>query len=148
MNQEENCNMTPEDNYVSMKAYVDALFAQYKEAHSKEHEMLSKAIENSQKALEKAVDTAQAALNIRLEAMNEFRSQILSERGTFLTSEKFDAKIQEIENVERAKTESKNLRLNALETGLANLRGRWAAVSASIAVVLMILELLLRFVVK
>jgi hypothetical protein len=39
---------------------------------------------------QRAIDAAVTALNLRLENMNEFRAQILNERGLFLKQEVYD----------------------------------------------------------
>lgn len=69
----------------------------------------------SQRALDKATD----ALNYRLESMNEFRAQINSERGTYITRTSF-----ETEQRQRALDQkAMEARLAALEREFNNLQG-------------------------
>jgi len=124
-------------NKVKLQHYLEALMAQYKEAHTRIHELEAAGVERAREAIE-----------IRLEGMNEFRAQILTERGTFLTKDKFDASHGALSRIVDAKVEACEKRIVILETAVANLRGRTAAVSASIGIGLVILELILKFAIK
>jgi hypothetical protein len=111
---------------ITLKDYVDTLFRQYKESHDKEHRLI-----------EKSVDAARDAMDIRLDHMNEFRAQIQSERGDFVTRERFNAV-----------TEILSTRLGNLEVAFSDFKGRVLGIGSGIAVFLVIIELVLRFAVK
>lgn len=74
------------------------------------------------------VDRADRVLNERLETMNEFRAQILTERAEFVRTDQFDARQKEI-----------NMAFRNLEDFVANLKGRmWSiGVGAAIGTALM-----------
>ena len=118
--------MDEQRDMVSVKHYIERLFELYKEHHLREHELLS---EN--------VDHARAAIDARLEGMNEFRSQIQGERKQFVSLDKFDS-------LHAILTD----RVTALEKAMANLAGRMAAIAAAISIGLLIVGLVLRFAVK
>jgi hypothetical protein len=122
---------------ITLRQYLEALMEHYKIAHAREHELLAESVEQTKENLE-----------LRLESMNQFRAQILSERGSMVTLDKFDSKVNEIEKVNKAKTDSDNIRIGAMETQLANLKGRMTATATGITIFLVVLELILRFVVK
>ena len=124
------------NDVITLRQHLETLMEQYRKAHAREHELLAESVEQTKENLE-----------LRLESMNEFRAQILSERGTMVTLEKFDAKMSEIDKVNKLKMESDNVRIGTIETQLANFKGRWTGISAAITIGLVILELILRFVV-
>ena len=65
-------------NEVQMKEYVDTLVLALR------REMDQRQVMNTQ-----ALDAAASALNHRLESMNEFRTQITSERGDYVRMDTF-----------------------------------------------------------
>jgi hypothetical protein len=124
---------TNKNNIVSLRQYVESLF----KAHEKEHVLLS---DNTSKA--------DRALEIRLEAMNEFRSQIMSERGHFVTQDKYEAQHQALLLLLDTKIEVLETRSAQLEANLSNLKGRFSAIAAAISIMLVIVEIGLRFLIK
>ena len=126
-----------DENGVPIKEHLEAQMEQYKAAHAREHELLAESVEQTKENLE-----------LRLESMNEFRKQILDERGTFVNRDRFNLKTEEIERNAKHQAEMDNRRTGALETQLANLKGRLAAIGTSITIGLIILELILRFLIK
>src|SRR5437899_12917140 len=70
--------LTPIVNDVQMKEYVDTLVLALR------REMDQRQVMNSQ-----AIEAAASALNHRLEGMNEFRTQITSERGEYVRMDTF-----------------------------------------------------------
>ena len=54
---------------------------------------LRELMDEREKSATAALDLAQRTLNIRLEHMNEFREQVLSERAQFVSGEKIEAMI-------------------------------------------------------
>jgi len=125
------------ENDVPLKEHIETQLEQYKVAHGKEHELLAESVQHTRENLE-----------LRLESMNEFRKQILEERGTFLPRDRFNQKIEEIEKTLKNHEERSNERIGALEVQLSNLSGRVAAIGSAITIGLIILELLLRFLIK
>jgi deoxyribodipyrimidine photolyase-like uncharacterized protein len=125
------------NNRISLQEYFEAMFAQYKESHEREHVLLAKSVEH-----------AKEAMNMRLEAMNQFRQQIQTERGSMLTCDKFETKHQALEMLVAARAKLAEDRVNVLEVQLSNLKGRMGAIAAAISVGLVIFELVMRFVVR
>lgn len=121
------------EDRVSLKHYVETLFKQYKEAHEREHELLADNVNHTRENLD-----------LRLIGMNQFREQILSERGLMVSNDKCEAHMA----VNQGQTESYRMRLNALEVAVSNMRGRMTATAAAISVGLVIIQLVLHFVVK
>ena len=112
------------DNPISLRHYIETLMDQYKESHAREHILLA---ENVQRTKEN--------LDVRLEGMNQFRSQILSERHAMVSNDRFEAKCELTES-----------RIEELEKGLSNLRGRMTATTAALAAGLAILQIVLYLV--
>lgn len=115
-----------ENNRITLCHYLETLIKEYKESHDREHKLLAEALRASREALD-----------VRLETMNQFRAQILSERGLMVTKERFDVVHEGLDK-----------RVGVIEAGLANLVGRMAAYAIALGVGLTVLELILRFVVK
>lgn len=63
---------------VSIRAYVETLFA----AHAREHELLKDAI-----------NKAESLMSVRLENMNEFRAQLDRQAGTLATKELVESRL-------------------------------------------------------
>ncbi len=126
-----------EDNIVSLKHYFETILTQYKEAHEREHALLADSVTHTKENLD-----------LRLIGMNQFREQINSERGKYLTNDRFDVKHQALEDSlckEMARNED---RITVLENQLSNLKGKMAALAASLTVGLVVFELVLRYFVK
>jgi hypothetical protein len=77
-------------------------------AHREVHELQSKVGEGVVTAYEvrfrleeKARDTATAAMEKRLEGMNEFRNQLRDQQATFVRREVFDALMERVTNIEK-----------------------------------------------
>jgi hypothetical protein len=111
------------DEVVSLRQYIEALMNQERKSHAREHELLAESVQHTKENLE-----------LRLESMNQFRSQITEERGTMLSRETYETRHVDLER-----------RISLIETGLANIRGRSAATSAALGVGLVILQLVMHF---
>lgn len=129
--------MDEQQDRVTLRHYIEQLFESYKTHHNREHQLIAENVEHVSRALD-----------IRLEGMNEFRAQILHERGAMVTNDKFEAKITALDATSQAQHDAMRARIVMLETGVAALRAQMVALGASITVGLLILELVLRFVVK
>jgi hypothetical protein len=84
--------------------------------------------------LKEAVDAAVKALNVRLEAMNEFRGQITSERGNYVTRENYDLRHDELKN-----------KIGQLENHKANIEGRLWMVGTGLTALVIVINILFRF---
>lgn len=124
----------------------------------------AKANEVALNAAEKASDKAEVASNARFASVNEFRAQLADQAATFLprneSSAKFAVVFEKIEAL--AETHSRDMvtmremadrlaahsddRLKALESAGANLQGRLWALGAAMAVVVVLVNVLIRFV--
>ena len=93
------------------------------------------------KAESHALEIAKNDINRRLDEMNELRKQITSERGEFLRREIYDREHASLR-------EAMDLRIKALENTKANLEGRLWAIGAGISILVVGLELLLRYLGK
>jgi len=111
--------------------------AEYRDSHEREHALLAEAIKR-----------AQEALIVRLEGMNEFRSQLEQERASMMTRDTFDAKHEALEATVNKLIDGTNMRVSTLETGYANLSGRITATTALLVVGLGVLEFVLKFVIR
>jgi len=111
---------------ISIKEYFESQLRIYKAAHEHEHELLNQNI-----------TLARDALNVRLEHMNEFRAQTLSERSEFVNKDKFDTAHRFLVD-----------RVVELEQQLASFKGRILGIGSAVAVMLVVLQILLRFFVK
>ena len=120
---------------ISLRQYFDVMMQHYCEAHQKEHVLLA---ENATRARE--------ALEMRLEAMNEFRKQLERERSGFLTQDKYDVKHEALERVVISRIEFAEKRVMELEKMVANMKGRSAAIISALGIGLVILQLILHFV--
>jgi len=125
------------DERVNLREYVESLFYQYKEAHEKEHKLQQESIELARKNME-----------YRLEGLNEWRGQLTDERGTLVSKDLFYGKIGEIDSKSSTKADADATTIGELKVKLANLEGRLTAVAAAISIGLVVLEIILRFVVK
>jgi len=125
------------NNRISLCRYLEALMKEYKDAHAREHILMSENVEKTARALE-----------IRLEAMNEFRAQILAERGHFVTQDKYDAQHQALNVLLDAKIEVVEKDQAEQKAAVSNIKGRMSAIAAAITVGLIIVQMFLHFVVK
>lgn len=94
-------------------------------------EGLEKLIDVRLNAIEKALEVAQEEMDSRLEAMNEFRSQLTSQASTFISKESVDLKIEKLDTRIDSITHLKDL-----ETGSMKWRDHILTVLISCAVLL------------
>jgi len=107
-------------------SYLERQQAAHWVAHNREHILLKEAI-----------DAAHAVLEGRLEAMNEFRTQIQSERHEFLKKGEYDIHHDQLEK-----------RVNKLENANSNLDGRFWMLGSVLTGVSILLPLLLNWLLK
>jgi len=112
--------------------------------------------------INRATDLAAKAIEQRLEGMNEFREQLRSQAGTFVTQIEIDAKMiaaeathHEYERRIQALEQNKlnigahdllERRIQLLEKALANLEGRFWAVSVGVGVATLAINIALHFI--
>ena len=126
-----------ENNRISLCRYFETLLQEYKDAHVREHALIA---ENTLRIRE--------ALEVRLEGMNQFRAQIMMERGNFVTQDKYDAQHQALTILLDTKIEVLEKRLGDLESTVSNMRGRFSAIATAVTVGLVIVQIVLHFLVK
>jgi hypothetical protein len=107
---------------ISLRHYIETRMNEYREAHSREHALESQSLK-----------LARDNLEYRLEQMNRFREQVTSERGSLVSKETYENRHEMLA-----------LRIEAVEKSIATLAG----VGATVALVLVVIEFVLRFVVK
>lgn len=76
----------------SQKESVAAALSALKEIMAEK----DRAAEKSELRSREAIDKADSALTLRLESMNQFRNQITSERGSYMTRELHDAALRQV----------------------------------------------------
>jgi len=96
------------------------------------------------KLVEDAVDRARHEVDRRLEAMNEFRDQLSTERSAYVTRDTLDARLLSV----MVRIDTVGSRLEQLERDRANLTGRLWSMGVGFGIVIMLANLLLRFVWK
>jgi hypothetical protein len=122
---------------ITLRQYIETLFEQYKEAHKNEHKMLAE-----------SNNLARENLDIRLESMNQFRNQINDERGSMVSIDRFEARIEALEKTIETHYQSNERRISTMEKTLSNLSGRWTAGTTALGVGLILLQLFFHFVIK
>lgn len=118
---------------VALKEYLEGLIsakekqdaAQW-EAHRREHTLLKEAL-----------DVAHGVMNGRLEGMNEFRSQINSERGNYVAKVVYEERHERL--IER---------LGELEKYKSNMDGKLWMLGTGLMATTILLNLLLRWLIK
>lgn len=83
----------PQPDDISWRDYVDVRFAAIENAAEKSEI----AVHATLVAKEKVDEQTAEALKIRLESMNEFRAQINSERGSYVTKDTLDALLKPLQ---------------------------------------------------
>ena len=100
---------------------------------------LQKYIETRFDALTTEIKTASEVLEVRLESMNQFRSQILQEREGFMRKPEYVLdKTHREEQIAAL-----DLRVRRLEDALSNMTGKITAVGAIVTTAFMLFQLLL-----
>jgi hypothetical protein len=105
--------MSGDDGSVALREYFETLLDDHKRLDDERHALG-----------QLAVDKAEALMNHRLEAMNEFRAALSDQSGRFLAMDTYDAKHEVLSN-----------RIGQLEKTMANLEGRLWAIGAGMTVI-------------
>lgn len=139
--------MDPKEYIIPLKDYLDRLdkerqadllriVTQQRElaevhanAHAREHAMV-----------QNALDKAEAAMNKRLESMNEFRTTLTDQATTFVRREMIDAQREAEAELRRQLSD----RITKLESKAANQDGRLWAMGVAITAALTLLGLALK----
>lgn len=129
--------MTDPVNVVALKEYVD-------------QRLLDQAarFEVDLRAREQALLLAERNLGTRLEHLNEFRAQIMSERSMFVSREVFDAKVSDLGSRSDRVAEVSDDRLRALERAVTDHAVRFWAVGVGATFTAIVAGILLRVVGK
>ena len=134
------------DDKVPMREYIESLLNERVRAHEREHELL-----------ERSVKDTKDNLDSRLEGMNLFREQLREQAATFARADtiqgKIDAMAERMEKLEgallsrmEANANESNRRLTVLERAGANLEGRMWALGVGITLVVVVVNIALRFI--
>ena len=134
------------DDKVPMREYIESLLNERVRAHEREHELL-----------ERSVKDTKDNLDSRLESMNLFREQLREQAATFARADtiqgKIDAMAERMEKLEgallsriEANANESNRRLTVLERAGANLEGRMWALGVGITLVVVVVNIVLRFI--
>jgi len=65
------------------RSHIEAIFAEHRRAHDQKH------VDD-----EKAQEQARRAIDLRLEKLNELRSEVIQDRGEYLRRDVFDSQLQ------------------------------------------------------
>ena len=106
---------------VTLREHLERVLDEYREAHAREHMMLSASVEQ-----------AREVLGVKLESINQFRTQVQADRATLMTRELFDVQYALLDR-----------RLAVIEASMANMRGRSAAYTVVVGLVFSALQLIL-----
>jgi DNA polymerase III alpha subunit len=79
--------------FVSLRDYVERIFAERQTAHNSEHVLIDKALDKAQELREEALQQARIVVDQRLEKLNELRREVTEDRSKFVSVEKYDAEI-------------------------------------------------------
>ena len=90
-----------------------------------------------------AIDEALKTLNLRLEAMNEFRSQIYQERSEFLKHDIYDSEHKTLETRFESATEKNSSRISILENNQSNQAGKAAAYASIVGLISGVIAILI-----
>lgn len=96
------------------------------------------------RAREQALLLAERNLGTRLEHLNEFRAQIMSERSMFVSREVFDAKVNDLGTRSDRVASVSDDRLRALERAVTDHAVRFWAVGTGATFVAIVVGILLR----
>jgi hypothetical protein len=107
---------------ISLRHYIETRLNEYRDAHTREHQMLDDSLKLARQNTE-----------YRLENLNNWKAQNQDERASLVSREAYESK-----------HETLVLRIEAVEKSIATLAG----VGATVALVLVVIEFVLRFVVK
>ncbi len=121
----------------ALKENVLELARIHDDAHAREHAL-------TQTALEKA----EQSLTIRLESMNELRSQIYSERGTYVTRDMLETKMAALDTQLDSLGVMVNRRLGELENKQANLDGRFLILGGVLGVAIVLVQVAAHLLVR
>ena len=83
---------------VTLKEYFTTILIELREDYSGKISQLDIRMAERFNGQDKAIGIANSAMDKRLESMNEFRSQLKDQTGTFLTREAYDARHQILQN--------------------------------------------------
>jgi chromosome segregation ATPase len=114
----------------ALREAASELAAAHQSAHEREHEMNTLAVTKAQEVMEN-----------RLASMDQFREQLRDQAGTFVRRDLMDSEISVVE----AKVRQNADRISALERKEANLAGRFTALGIGIGLVVIVVNVLLRF---
>lgn len=117
------------------------LMEAHRAAHEREHTQHEKEHERDHHATEQAITVAVAALDKRLDSMNEFRAALTSQQATFVRREMLD----QYRSEQDKKHDEQAAQINELRRNHATEQGRILGISAAFGVVVIIISIALRF---
>ena len=134
------------DDKVPMREYIESLLNERGRAHPREHELLERSGQDTKQKLDN-----------RMVGMNLFREQLREQAATFARADtiqgKIDAMAERMEKLEgallsrmEANANESNRRLTVLERAGANLEGRMWALGVGITLVVVVVNIALRFI--
>ncbi len=142
-------------NFTTFEKYINQRFGdlslQLRERYEAQQTGVTAALAAAEKAVnaaliaaEKAVDKAEGAQQLRNEAQNEFRKSLSDLSGLMWTIKEGTATVEALRREITISYDNQEKRIRVLESGYANLQGRIWAVSATFAVIALIISIALR----
>lgn len=116
-------------------------FEAHRTAHQREHGQHEKEHERDHHATEQAITVAVAALDKRLDSMNEFRATLTSQQATFVRREMLD----QYRTEQDKKHDEQAAQINELRRQFATEQGRMLGISAAIGLGVVLISMALRF---
>jgi hypothetical protein len=144
-------------NFTTFEKYINQRFGdlslQLRERYEAQQTGVTAALAAAEKAVnaaliaaEKAVDKAEDAQQLRNEAQNEFRKSLSDLSSLMWTIKEGTAALEALRREMTLSNGGLTSRVNVLETGYANIQGRIWAISATFAAIVLLINVMLRFV--
>jgi hypothetical protein len=143
-------------NFETFEKYINQRFGdlslQLRERYEAQQTGVTTALAAAEKAVnaaliaaEKAVDKAEGAQQLRNEAQNEFRKSLSDLSGLMWTTKEGTEKVEGLRREISITQKTLEGRIGTLETGYANVQGRIWSVSALFAIIVLAVNIGVRF---
>lgn len=117
-----------------LKDNVERIAMLHADAHAREHELTTIALEKAERAMEH-----------RLENVNEFRGQLRDQAATFASRDLMDERLGVITTRIEREVESIDARLKVLEHNAANMSGRLWSMGVGVGLLIIVINLAFRW---
>ncbi len=111
-------------------------------------EYFEKIIELQHAANERALDLNTSNINRRLDALNELRASVEKDRSEFVKQDVFDLSVKEVKSRLDSTKEDLDIRLRGIETRQSSAESRSITWISAIGLFLLIMEIVLKFLIR